>query len=210
VLVTQPPGKNPATFLEYRSLAWFSRSHPLTILPAVSSLKALRRNAQSSQATKPFVVGNPLLDGPDQRLQNSVRQPWPEPRAVVLRRSRLRKPDLLLVLIGDGGNWLRHGEDDVEVADVEKLRSTVVQPLGASQALALRTMPISTRVVTDALMSTVIALLDVTTKRCGSTFLDCTHDATLGARKRRAMVLAISFTVAAEDIRHFQPAAGHR
>jgi hypothetical protein len=70
----------------------------------------------------------------------------------------------------------------VEVADVEKLRSTVVQPLGASQALALRTMPISTRVVTDALMSTVIALLDVTTKRCGPTFLDCTHDATLGAR----------------------------
>ena len=68
VLVTQPPGKNPATYGDYRGIAWFSRSHPVTVLPAVSSLKALRRNAQSSLATKPFVgIGNPLLDGPDQR-----------------------------------------------------------------------------------------------------------------------------------------------
>ena len=68
VLVTQPPGKTPTTYGDYRGIAWFARSHPVTVLPAVSSLKALRRNAQSSQATKPFLgIGNPLLDGPDQR-----------------------------------------------------------------------------------------------------------------------------------------------
>lgn len=111
--------------------------------------------------------------------------------------------DLLFVLVGDRSNWLRDSEDDVEIADVEKLGSTVVKPLGASQALALRTMPISARVVTDALIVTVIALLDVTAKRCGSTCLDRTHDATLGVRERRAMVLAIGFTEVAEDIRHF-------
>jgi tetratricopeptide (TPR) repeat protein/CHAT domain-containing protein len=68
VLITRLPGKNPQTYGDYRGIAWLSRSHPITVLPAVSSLKALRRNAQSSQATKPFLgVGNPLLDGPDQR-----------------------------------------------------------------------------------------------------------------------------------------------
>jgi len=68
VLVTRPPGKTPTTYGDYRGIAWLSRSHPVTVLPAVSSLKALRRNAQSSQATKPFLgIGNPLLDGPDQR-----------------------------------------------------------------------------------------------------------------------------------------------
>src|SRR5258705_1757763 len=68
VLVTQPPGKNPTTYGDYRGITWLSRSHPVTVLPAVSSLKSLRRNAQSSQATKPFLgIGNPLLDGPDHR-----------------------------------------------------------------------------------------------------------------------------------------------
>lgn len=68
VLVTQPLGKNPTTYGDYRGIAWFARSRPVTVLPAVSSLKALRRNAQSSQATKPFLgIGNALLDGPDQR-----------------------------------------------------------------------------------------------------------------------------------------------
>lgn len=49
-----------------REVAWFGRSHAVTVLPAVSSLKALRLNAKASQARKPFLgVGNPLLDGPD-------------------------------------------------------------------------------------------------------------------------------------------------
>jgi len=68
VLVTQPPSMNPTTYGDYRGIVWLSQSHPVTVLPAVSSLKALRRNAQSSHATKAFLgIGNPLLDGPDQR-----------------------------------------------------------------------------------------------------------------------------------------------
>ncbi|HJZ32155.1 MAG TPA: tetratricopeptide repeat protein, partial [Hyphomicrobiaceae bacterium] len=70
VLVTQPPDTNPTTYGDYRGIGWFTRSHPLTVLPAVSSLKALRRNVQASLATKPFLgIGNPLLDGPDQRYR---------------------------------------------------------------------------------------------------------------------------------------------
>ncbi len=49
-------------------MAWLIRDHALTVLPAVSSLKALRRVARPSAASKPMIgFGNPLLDGPDGR-----------------------------------------------------------------------------------------------------------------------------------------------
>jgi CHAT domain-containing protein/tetratricopeptide (TPR) repeat protein len=63
VLVTKPPKSG-----DYKSAAWLVRDHVLTVLPAVSSLKALRRVAHQSAATKPMIgFGNPLLDGPDGR-----------------------------------------------------------------------------------------------------------------------------------------------
>lgn len=61
-----------------REVAWFGRSHAITVLPAVSSLKALRLNAKASRARKPFLgVGNPLLDGPNSgfaALSEAARQ----------------------------------------------------------------------------------------------------------------------------------------
>ena len=43
---------------------WLVRNHALTVLPSVSSLKALRRFAKPSGASKPLIgFGNPLLDG---------------------------------------------------------------------------------------------------------------------------------------------------
>jgi hypothetical protein len=63
--------------------------------------------------------------------------------------------------------------------DIEKLRLTVFEPLGARQALALWTVSIATAVVEDTLVVTAIAALDVTAKRCGSTQFDRAHDATL-------------------------------
>ena len=63
VLVTAPPTKD-----DHKSAAWLARDHALTVLPAVSSLKALRRVARPSTATKPMIgFGNPLLDGPSSR-----------------------------------------------------------------------------------------------------------------------------------------------
>ena len=59
VLVTAPPASG-----DQRSAAWLIRDHALTVLPAVSSLKALRRVARPSAASKPMIgFGNPLLDG---------------------------------------------------------------------------------------------------------------------------------------------------
>src|SRR5215469_17018248 len=90
--------------------------------------------------------------------------------------------DVLFILVGDRSDWLWHRKDDVEVADVEKLRSTVFQPFGASQRLTLAAVAVSATVVRDALVVTVVTLLDVTTKRCRSTQLDRRHDATLCGR----------------------------
>ena len=58
VLVTKPVGSG-----DHRATAWLLREHAITVLPAVSSLKALRRGSPSA-ASKPMIgFGNPLLDG---------------------------------------------------------------------------------------------------------------------------------------------------
>ena len=58
VLVTAAPaGSDPS------KASWLIREHALSVLPAVSSLKALRRVARPSAANKPMIgFGNPLLD----------------------------------------------------------------------------------------------------------------------------------------------------
>jgi CHAT domain-containing protein/tetratricopeptide (TPR) repeat protein len=59
VLVTAAPSGT-----DHRATQWLARQHALTVLPAVSSLKALRRDAKVSAASKLMLgVGNPLLDG---------------------------------------------------------------------------------------------------------------------------------------------------
>lgn len=81
VLVNRPPKRD-----DHRTAAWLVRGHPITILPAVSSLRALRRLAKPSAASLPMIgFGNPLLDGPDStyagqaQLARATRR-CPEPR----------------------------------------------------------------------------------------------------------------------------------
>jgi CHAT domain-containing protein len=60
VLVTESPRT-----ASHRAAAWLVRSHAVTVLPTVASLKALRRARRPSAAQrKPMIgFGNPLLDG---------------------------------------------------------------------------------------------------------------------------------------------------
>ena len=59
VLVTKPPSGS-----DYKSVGWLARDHALTVLPAVSSLAALRRVSRPSTARLPMIgFGDPLLDG---------------------------------------------------------------------------------------------------------------------------------------------------
>ena len=60
-----PCGPARATAAEYREVAWLATRQPITVLPSVASLKALRQFAKTSRASKPYLgIGNPLLDGP--------------------------------------------------------------------------------------------------------------------------------------------------
>jgi hypothetical protein len=64
VLIANDPDPTLSGTDAFRHAAWLVRSHPLTVLPSVSSLKALRRLAKPSAAMKPMIgFGNPLLDG---------------------------------------------------------------------------------------------------------------------------------------------------
>jgi CHAT domain-containing protein len=55
-------------------MPWLARAHPITILPAAASLKALRRIGRPSAAPRPIIgFGNPLLDGPDWRYAARAR-----------------------------------------------------------------------------------------------------------------------------------------
>jgi hypothetical protein len=67
----------------------------------------------------------------------------------------------------------------MKVLGVEKLGSTVFQPLGASQRLAFWAVAVPAAVVADALMVTAIAALNMTTECRSSTQLNRAYDATL-------------------------------
>jgi CHAT domain-containing protein len=59
VLATESPKS-----AEHKAVRWLARDHALTVLPAASSLKALRRVSKPSAAKQPMIgFGNPLLDG---------------------------------------------------------------------------------------------------------------------------------------------------
>lgn len=64
VLVTKNPEQDGLTRRAFTKASWLAKQHAITVMPSVSSLKALRAHAKTSKARKPFVgFGNPLLDG---------------------------------------------------------------------------------------------------------------------------------------------------
>ena len=88
VLVTAAPdGSN------IKSAAWLIRDHALTVLPAVSSLRALRQSMRPSAATKPMIgFGNPLLDGPQ---DDPAYGTYYKQRALLARDLQDCRPDIL-------------------------------------------------------------------------------------------------------------------
>ena len=56
--------EQPAPHTNLRDVKWLGTTAPISILPSVSSLRALRRVSKPSLASKPFLgFGNPLLNG---------------------------------------------------------------------------------------------------------------------------------------------------
>jgi CHAT domain-containing protein len=66
VLVTaKPKAAVPNEGAGYAGAAWLAKTHAISVLPSVASLRALRRFAKASRAAQPFLgFGNPLLVGP--------------------------------------------------------------------------------------------------------------------------------------------------
>jgi CHAT domain-containing protein/Tfp pilus assembly protein PilF len=66
LLVTEPQKSLPSLPVDYRSVPWLAKRFATTVIPSVSSLRALRALAGRARAPKPFVgFGDPLLtDGP--------------------------------------------------------------------------------------------------------------------------------------------------
>jgi tetratricopeptide (TPR) repeat protein/CHAT domain-containing protein len=75
VLVTEAPRTAvPDALAEYRDATWLGARQPITVLPAVSSLKALRAHAKASRASKAYLgIGNPLLEGDRNDANDATR-----------------------------------------------------------------------------------------------------------------------------------------
>jgi len=64
MLVTMRPAQDPKRLEDHRDLAWLARDYAISVLPAISSLQALRRAGRPHIASEPFLgVGNPVLAG---------------------------------------------------------------------------------------------------------------------------------------------------
>ena len=73
VLVSKKPAQAQTGYEGYRKAAWLIRDHALSVLPTVSSLRALRRFARKGRAPKPFIgYGDPILDGHWRRRKRSA------------------------------------------------------------------------------------------------------------------------------------------
>ena len=109
-----------------------------------------------------------------------------------------------LVLDGDRGDRRRHGEHDMKVRHRQQLSLPVGQPGCSRQPLALRAMPVATRVVGDADLPAVGALLDMTAQRRRAASLDGPHHPPLTPAQMAGMGLPVGSAMAAQHIRHLQ------
>jgi CHAT domain-containing protein/Tfp pilus assembly protein PilF len=59
-------------FTAYREVSWLAKHYALSVLPSVSSLRALRHSVQASKALEPFIgFGDPLLAGHPEDFQTT-------------------------------------------------------------------------------------------------------------------------------------------
>ncbi len=85
--------------------------------------------------------------------------------------------DRRLVLVGDGADRCRQGEDDVVVGDWQQIGLARRKPRNRRPPLALRAVAVATGVECNERMGAVLASLDVTAERRRAAGFDCRHDA---------------------------------
>ncbi len=130
-LVTEKPDAAiPQDVAGYAKAKWLGQRQSISVLPAVSSLKALRRHAGKSSAPSPYIgFGNPLLTGESGNDRSAWAVQWckaPEDeRELAASARRLARPFTELYQTGSG------------VADVEVLRRQPPLPDTADELCAV-------------------------------------------------------------------------
>jgi CHAT domain-containing protein/tetratricopeptide (TPR) repeat protein len=127
VFVTEKPEADaPYDAAAYARAAWLPRSHAVTVVPSVTSLKSLRATAGKSTAAKPYVAfGNPLLSGPD----GADKRAWGKQACPKSLRPRMASA---IRLRGTLRSFYRGG-----LADVEELRRQEPLPETADELCAV-------------------------------------------------------------------------
>lgn len=130
VLVTHPPkAALPSSLAGYRDASWLVRKHAITMLPAPSSLKALRGETRPSAAKKPMIgFGNPLLNGPDSSYASLAR--------IARARQACSAPFREVAALSPRGG-VKQVETRGELADISQLREQVPLPETAVELCAV-------------------------------------------------------------------------
>jgi CHAT domain-containing protein len=147
VLVTKPPSTAlPTSAADYRDVAWLVREHAISVLPAVSSLKAVRELAKESHASEKYIgFGNPLLDGDPDKISDEKMRSQTLADATLARDARCEPVQPLqtsaLADPVEGGGRITRGPDGlVEIADLHKwtpLPKTAEEVCGVASILGV-------------------------------------------------------------------------
>jgi CHAT domain-containing protein len=134
VLVTREPDPALSGVEALRRASWLIRSHAITVLPSVSSLKAVRQLAKDSYASRALIgFGNPLLDGqPDKHPDDG--QLAQRARA---NESCPKRPSRELASLGDGQRGVRALALRGGIADVAEIRAQAPLPETADELCAV-------------------------------------------------------------------------
>lgn len=125
---------------DFTRVAWLARSNAITVLPAASSLKALRQNAKQSAASEPFLgFGNPVLTGDCGPVQ--IPESCPE-EPVRVASAVAQAPHARAVgTTASAGRYFRNGTGDVAalrqlcpLPDTVHELKCVAKSLGASES----------------------------------------------------------------------------
>ena len=126
------------------------------------------------------------------------------------RRARLEEPGVQAgaVSIGQRQQRMREREDDVHIRHVEQLPLARVEPALPRLRLALRAVPIPTRVIGDGLMPAGVTPIEMPAERGGATARDRAEDGPL-LRAQPRMLLDEGVTLRVEDIGHLHGRPAH-
>ena len=110
--------------------------------------------------------------------------------------------DGFFVVEGDGGDLLGQGEDHVEVLGGQQFGSPVLEPVLASQALALGAMPVAAGAVLNVGVLAVVAPFDAAAQHGRTAGFDGLHQTVLMQRQR--MGLPVRWAVLSKDVGQLQ------